>query len=225
MVQKIKLAVVDDHPVVRRGVCDTFRDEPDFEVVAEGANALDAVTIAEHVRPDLMLLDVSMPGGGVEAMHKIREFRPDLRVAMLSVREDLATVRAALQAGARGYISKGIDGNELVDSVRKMMAGACFVSPELAARLLVLEPASVEPATGNPQTPRRANLTEREDQIFRLLGEGLNNQEISQRLGLSENTVKHYITPLLHKLGVRNRTEAALVANGGDLRSINTYQD
>jgi two-component system, NarL family, nitrate/nitrite response regulator NarL len=219
MAQKFRLAVIDDHPVVRRGVCDTFRDEPDFEVVAEGCSAAEALAIAEQIRPDLMLLDVSMPGGGIEAMHKIRASRPDLRVAILSVREDLATVRAALQAGARGFISKGIDGNELVASARKIMTGASYVSPELAARLLVLGSGNVEDAAGNSSMPRRANLTEREDQIFRLLGEGLNNQEISKRLGLSENTVKHYITPLMHKLGVRNRTEVALLANGGDSRA------
>jgi two-component system, NarL family, nitrate/nitrite response regulator NarL len=219
MAQKFKLAVIDDHPVLRRGVCDTFRDEPDFEIVAEGGSAADAIAIAEQTQIDLMLLDISMPGGGIEAMHKIREIRPDLRVAMLSVRDDLATVRAALQAGARGYISKGIDGNELVSSARKIMTGSSYVSPELAARLLVLGSGTIETPPGNTVTHRRANLTEREDQIFRLLGEGLNNHEISQRLGLSENTVKHYITPLLHKLGVRNRTEAALVANGGDIRS------
>jgi two-component system, NarL family, nitrate/nitrite response regulator NarL len=222
MAQKIKLAVIDDHPVLRRGVCDTFRDEADFEVVAEGGSADDAIAIAQQTPIDLMLLDISMPGGGLEAMHKIRTIRPDLRVAMLSVRDDLATVRAALQAGARGFISKGIDGNELVASARKILTGASYVSPELAARLLVLGSNATAESSRDLATQRSANLTEREDQIFRLLGEGLNNQEISQRLGLSENTVKHYITPLLHKLGVRNRTEAALVANGGDIRNSQT---
>ncbi len=219
MPKTIRLSVVDDHPLVRRGVSETFSEEADFEVVAEGATAQEAIRIAEQDRPDLMLLDVSLPGGGIEAAAIIRSVRPELRIAMLSVREDMATVRAALQAGARGYISKGVDGKELVACARKIMAGGNYVSPEVAARLLALD-ASPDPAAGHRPgtTNRRANLTEREDQIFRLIGEGLSNLEIGQRLGLSENTVKHYITPLLHKLGVRNRTEAALLVGGGDVR-------
>jgi two-component system, NarL family, nitrate/nitrite response regulator NarL len=217
MTRKIRLAVVDDHPLIRRGISDIFKSSDGFEVVGEGGSADDAVGIAEDLRPDLMLLDISMPGDGVRAASRIREVRPEMRVAMLSIRDDLATVRASLQAGARGFISKGVTGDELVDCARKIAAGASYVSPELAARLLSVEP--TVSGCANRDTTREASthrpkLTEREDQIFRLLGEGLSNQEIAQRLGLTENTVKHYITPLLQKLGVRNRTEAALLATG-----------
>lgn len=222
MSRKIRLAVVDDHPVVRRGVIETFSEEGDFELVGEGGSADDAVRIARQASPDLMLLDVSMPGGGVEAVTAIRAERPDLRIAMLSIREDLATVRAALKAGAKGFISKGIDSNELVVCARKILGGGDYVSPELAARLLSLDAGAGEvdrTVQRAPLPPTRAHLTLREEQIFRLLGEGLSNSEIAQRIGLTENTVKHYITPLLHKLGVRNRTEAALLARGNPTQS------
>jgi two-component system, NarL family, nitrate/nitrite response regulator NarL len=215
-----RLAVVDDHPVVRRGIVETLADEAGFDVVAEGASADDAVRIAEDVRPDLMLLDVSMPGGGLEAAVRIHQARPELRFAMLSIREDLATVRSALRAGARGYVSKGIDGIELVACVRRLLDGGNYVSPDLAARLLALEPESASQAGKTDKPASAAKLTDREDQIFRLLGQGLSNQEIGSKLGLTENTVKHYITPLLHKLGVRNRTEAAVLAKGGDLAPL-----
>lgn len=220
MTRKIKLAVIDDHPMVRRGIFETFGGEPDFIVVAQGASAEEAVRVAHETRPDLILLDVTMPGGGIAAATEIRKTHPDARIAMLSIREDLATVREALRAGARGYISKGVEGNELVDCARKIMAGELFVSPALAARLLTLDATDGhgEPArrTGQSpgQSPRASTLTQREDQIFRLLGDGLSNSEIGQRLGLSENTVKHYLTPLFYKLGARNRTEAALLARG-----------
>jgi two-component system, NarL family, nitrate/nitrite response regulator NarL len=214
MAKKIKLAVVDDHPVVRRGVVETFSEEADFDVVAEGGSAGDAIRIARDNRPDLMLLDVTLPGGGIEAVSKLRSTRPDMRVLMLSIREDLATVRSALKAGASGYISKGIDGDDLVDCARRVAAGESYVSPELAARLLTVE-SHADGGASSRSASGGVPLTQREGQIFQLLGEGLSNAEIAEKLDLSENTIKHYITPLLHKLGLRNRTEAAVLARTG----------
>ncbi len=219
MAKKTRLAVVDDHPIVRRGVVETFNEEADFEVVAEGGSADDALRIARENRPDLMLLDVTMPGGGIEAVVKLRSAgRPELRILMLSIREDLATVQAALKAGASGYASKGVDGVDLVACARRVVAGENYVSPELAARLLTMD-LQTEVARSTHETSAsnslRVPLTQREEQIFELLGEGLSNVEIAEKLDLSENTIKHYITPLLHKLGLRNRTEAAVLARTG----------
>jgi two-component system, NarL family, nitrate/nitrite response regulator NarL len=211
MSKKTRVVVVDDHPVVRRGISATFNEEPDFEVVGEGASADDAINLAKEKRADLILLDVTMPGGGVEAAAAISEARPEAAIIMLSIREDLATVRAALRAGAHGYISKGVAGEDLINSARRVMAGDRYVSPELAARL-ISEDSQPRDAAAKGHIALRAALTQRERQVFDLLGEGLSNQEIATRVGLSENTVKHYMTPLLHKLGVRNRTEAALLA-------------
>jgi two-component system, NarL family, nitrate/nitrite response regulator NarL len=218
MARKSKVAIVDDHPIVRRGIVETFAEQSDFEVIGEGASAADAIRIVGEKRPDLIILDISMPGGGVEAAAEIRRLDPSVKMIVLSIREDLATVRAALKAGARGYVSKGVDGADLVESARQILAGERYVSPGLAARLIEHEPeAHVPPVGPKAGAPTGANLTHREQQIFDLLREGLSNQVIASRLGLSENTVKHYITPLMHKLGVRNRTEAALLARASQL--------
>lgn len=210
MAIKKRLIVVDDHPLVRRGVRDTINEEADLEVVGEGASADDAVRLAGEVRPDLILLDVTMPGDGVKAAERIHSSWPDMKVAMLTVRDDIGTVGAALRAGARGYISKGTAGPDFIDTLRRILRGEHYVDPDLAARLLAdgrsVEPSKVRP--GSESVP----LTEREEQIFALIGRGRNNTEIAEALGLSENTIKHYITPLLTKLGVRNRVEAALLA-------------
>jgi two-component system nitrate/nitrite response regulator NarL len=205
----IRFAVIDDHPVVRRGVVDTLEEEADFHVVAVGATAADALKAAREKRPDVVLLDVTMPGGGLEAARALINFKPDIKVIMLTIREDHATVRAALKAGARGYITKGVDAVDLIASVRKVVGGDSYVSPELAARLFAENDERLKNATDHAGI---GVLTERERQILQLLGKGLSNQEIAGKLGLRENTVKHYLTPLLRKLGVRNRTEAALLA-------------
>ena len=213
MAKKSRVLVIDDHPVVRRGIATTFNEEADFTVIGEGASAADAIRLTNDLKPDLVLLDVTMPGGGIEAAMEIAEKAPATSILMLSIREDLATVRAALRAGAHGYISKGVDGQELVAAARRILAGERYVSPELAARTIAEEISTGGVRReGGPDVTLRAALTQRERQIFDLLGEGLTNQQIAERIGLSENTVKHYMTPLLHKLGVRNRTEAALLA-------------
>lgn len=209
MTRRTRIAVVDDHPVVRKGIAQTFAEEGDFEIVGEGACADDAVRMARELKPDVMVLDVTMPGDGVEAAAKIHAYQPTTKILMLSIREELSVVRSALKAGALGYVSKGIDGDELVAAVRKLQAGARYIGPELAARLIAGdEEMPARQRTGSAAHPQ---LTAREAEILELLGEGLSNQEIAERIGLSENTVKHYLTPLLQKLGVRNRTAAALL--------------
>jgi two-component system, NarL family, nitrate/nitrite response regulator NarL len=198
--------------MVRRGVAMTFDDETDFNVVAQGASAQEAIDIVRKHRPDLVVLDVSIPGGGLEAAQALMQDRPDTALLMLSVSEDLATVRAALRAGARAFVSKGIGGTELVRAARQVLAGERYVSSELAARLLSMDDrANGGTARGEVDSGRLATLSTREQQILDLLGEGLSNNDIAGRLELTENTIKHYITSLLQKLGVRNRTEAALL--------------
>jgi DNA-binding NarL/FixJ family response regulator len=207
----IRVAIVDDHPMVRRGVSETLSEEADIELAGVGGSAHDAIRIAREERPDLILLDIALPGGGIEAVEEIAKSHPDIKVVMLTVREDRATVKAALRAGARGYLVKGVDGPELVETVRKIHSGQHYVTPALAAQLL----AEIDGA-GPAASSIAAMLTEREQQIVTLLADGLSNQAIAERLGLTENTIKHYMTPILQKLGVRNRTEAAaLIARTG----------
>lgn len=211
MVSKTRVVVVDDHPVVRRGICATFNEVADFEVVGQGGSATEAVALAKEKRPDLIVIDVTMPGGGVEAAAAIAKDRPETAILMLSIREELSVVRAALRAGANGYVSKGVSSSDLIASARRVLAGERYVSPELAASLIAN--VRIQDDANDTALPElRAALTHREREVFELLGQGLSNQEIAERMGLAENTVKHYMTPLLQKLGVRNRTEAALLA-------------
>jgi two-component system nitrate/nitrite response regulator NarL len=202
----VHVAVVDDHPLFREGVAHSLRTQPGIAVVAEGATAADALAIAADL-PDVMLLDVSMPGGGIAALGRITAAYPVVKVIMLTVSEDEEDVTAALRAGARGYVLKGVAARELVSIVRSVAAGEVYVTPSLATSLLV----ELTSPAGKSASPL-ADLTERERQILELVAGGDSNKEIASRLGLSEKTVKHHMTNILQKLQVRNRVEAALLA-------------
>jgi two-component system nitrate/nitrite response regulator NarL len=210
MSEKIRIAVIDDHPMLREGVAHTLKEESDFEIVGEGGSASDAIRIALEELPDIILLDVSMPGGGLEAAQAIANACPVVKVVILTVLHDEETVSAALQAGARGYILKGISGPDFIRTVRNIDRGEDYVTPSLAARLLATAKAN------NADRERDVNpltlLTAREEQILSLVAEGLSNKEVGTRLNLSEKTVKYYMTNILQKLQVRNRVEAALLA-------------
>lgn len=205
----IRISVVDDHPMVRRGLRMTLEDEPDFEVICEGSSADDACSIARNQNPDVLLLDVSMPGGGLEAAEQIARDRPDVKVAVFSVADDISTVRRALQAGVVAFITKGVEGDELIAAVRRVAKGERYVSPDLAVRLLQ---AGEDASRSSSQ---RMSLTKREEELLSLLGEGLSNAEIAERTGLAETTIKQYVSALIQKLGVRNRTAAALLSRDG----------
>ena len=208
---KIRIVIVDDHPMLRRGVSETLAEEPDLQVVGIGESADDAISLVKQEHPDLILLDIALPGGGIEAARSIVTGYSDVKVVMLTVREDQATVNAALKAGARGYVVKGVEGPELVSVLRKIHSGQSYVTPTLAAQLLSATNESAPIADA-----QAARLTARERQIVELLGDGLSNQEIAEELGLTESTIKHYMVPILQKLGARNRTEAALIVRTGN---------
>jgi DNA-binding NarL/FixJ family response regulator len=210
MVEPISVVVVDDHPLYRSGVVRTLADDGRFVVLAEGASAAEAVALAGQHRPTVMLLDISMPGNGVEAARQIAEVAPGVHVAMLTVSETDDDIMAALQAGAKGYVLKGVGAEDLVSIVAAIAAGESYVSPGLAARLLV----SLNAKGGAPAIPASPldGLTAREEQILRLVAQGLSNKEVGRKLALQEKTVKHYMTNVLQKLHARNRVEAAMIA-------------
>ena len=211
MTEITQIAIVDDHPLFREGVVNILSREPDFDVVGDGVTADDAVRLAASHLPDLLLLDINIPGGGLNVIEKIAAACPVTRIVMLTASEDEDDVVKALKAGARAYILKGVSGRELVEIMRGVLAGEAYVTPALAARLLS---DMTGPAPGTSSPSPFAELTERERQILELVADGLSNKEIGLKLFLSEKTVKHHMTNILQKLQVRNRVEAALLAQG-----------
>lgn len=210
MTRQIRVVIVDDHPLFRGGVVRTLQEQGDIVVVGEGGSAEEALSLVDEHLPDIVCLDISMPGGGVEAARKIGHRYPAVRIVMLTVSEEDDDVLSVLQAGARGYVLKGVGARELIDLLRGVAEGASYVSPDLAARVLT---AMKRPADdGRPLDDPIASLSRREEQILRLVAQGLSNKEIGRELELQEKTVKHYMTNILQKLQVRNRVEAALLA-------------
>ncbi len=215
MAEPLHVAIVDDHPLFREGVAFTLGAQPDIEIVAEGGSAADALRIAAEQIPDVMLLDVSMPGGGLSAVRQIAAEYPVIKTVMLTVSEDEDDVTAALRAGARAYVLKGVAARELVRILRAVAAGEVYVTPSLAASLL-FELTAAGKGGGAPASSPLDELTERERQILEGVAAGDSNKEIGVTLHLTEKTVKHHMTNILQKLQVRNRVEAALLARSGE---------
>ncbi len=210
MADIIRVVLIDDHPLFRNGVAHTLNSDDHLEVIAEGANAADAYRLALEVLPDVMLLDISMPGGGINVVQTLATAFPVIKIIMLTVSEDDDDVVNSLQSGAQGYILKGIGGPELIEVVKNISTGDSYVSPGLAARLLAR--GSHQDSGSNGQN-LLADLTHREDQILKRVAKGWSNKEIGLELAIAEKTVKHYMTNILQKLQVRNRVEAALLAH------------
>jgi two-component system, NarL family, nitrate/nitrite response regulator NarL len=210
MQHKIRVAVVDDHPLYRDGVVFALESEPDIEVVGQGETALEAFQIAHDHTPDVLLLDMNMPGGGINAVAKIAQRCPSTKTLMLTVVDDEDEVRGALRKGARGYLLKGTSSSELVNAVRLVNKGQNYVSPGFAAQLIMSRGAEENTPS---ETPKQfPELSDREEQILMLILQGLSNRLIGGELGLTEKTVKGYLTSVMEKLQVRNRVEAAMIA-------------
>lgn len=210
MLQKIRVAVIDDHPLFREGVIQTFCKSEGFELVAMGASCDDAVQIAKGANVDVMLLDIQLPGGGgIEAAQLINALPSHTKIIMLTASECEDHVSAALEAGACGYILKGISGRDLALTVRAVQNGDTYVTPTLAARML--KSIHRRPPVTKPE-PAMFILTPREEDILECVAVGQTNKEIANKLNISEKTVKHYMTTIMHKLHVRNRVEAAVKA-------------
>ncbi len=215
MAEQIRITLVDDHPLLRRGLRETLTEQGDFKIVGEGATADQAVDLAASVVSDIMIIDVNMPGDGLSAVGRITAAPNSPKILVLSVFDNMANVRTAMANGSYGYVLKGVEGDELAHILRGIHAGRKHVGPELAAKLLAQD-GQADTITSLAVEKSRAlhipELTKREQQILSLIGRGLSNLDIAKKLKLREETVKHYNTPLFRKLGVRNRTEAALLA-------------
>jgi DNA-binding NarL/FixJ family response regulator len=195
----IRLLVVDDHPPMRFGLVALVRSQPDMEVIAEAADGEEAVEVYEDVRPDVVLMDLRMPGmGGVEAIIAIRQSDPEARIIVLSTYDMDEDIHRAIQSGAKSYLLKDMSTEEVADTIREVHRGGTSLPSQVAERLL--------------QRLQRQTLTERERDVLTALVKGRSNKEISANLHISEDTVKSHLKTLFAKLQVRDRTEAAVAA-------------
>jgi two-component system nitrate/nitrite response regulator NarL len=210
MSSKIRVVIVDDHPMFRDGVARTLNSETNIEIIAEGNNSQEAIRLAQNLMPDIILLDISMPGGGIKAVSVIASTCPVVKIAMLTASEREDDVMKSLQAGAMGYILKGVGGKELIGIIGDVYKGESYVSPGLAARML--SELNESPLDDAAPEDIFSELTAREGQILKNLSRGLSNKEIGNELNITEKTVKHYVTNVLQKLQVRNRVEAAILS-------------
>lgn len=203
----IRIAIIDDHPLFRAGVIHILSARPDLDVVGQGASASDAISVARNESPDLLILDVSIPGGGLDALESIVAECPKTKVVMLTVSVDKPDVLKALRLGARGYVVKGVSGTDLVQALLIVAQGDRYISPSLGAMLL----SDFDHTKTATRGKAIDDLSHREGEVLSLVTQGLSNKEIGIRLNLSDKTVKHYMTSVFQKLHVRNRLEAALL--------------
>lgn len=197
-------AVVDDHPLMRLGVIEALSAVPGLALVAEGSTSSAAVRIALELAPDLMLLDLNMPGHGLEALRQIRQRAPGVRCMMLTVEDTPERALECLEEGALGYVLKGVGGDDLLSAARSVLRGETFVSPQFATRMVSAA------LTRGAGTPAEKGLSLREEQVLAALERGMTNKQIAASLNLSERTVKHYMTSVMQRFGVSNRVAAVV---------------
>jgi DNA-binding NarL/FixJ family response regulator len=210
----IRVVVADDHPVFRRGLVGVLAEDPDVEVVGEAQDGDAAVDVCAATRPDVVLMDLHMAGtGGVEATRRLHAEQPDVAVLVLSMLDDDESVHAALQAGARGYLVKGADGERILGAVRAVAAGEAVFGTDVAGRILGLLSADRRSARAGPFPM----LTDREEELLALIANGASNAEIARRLVVSDKTVRNHITSTFAKLGVTDRAQAIVRAREAGL--------
>jgi two-component system response regulator NreC len=197
----IRILVVDDHAVVRSGLRRLIDEESDMQTVGEAGNVRDAIFEARSTKPDLVLMDVVMPGeSGLEGLPKLLHEQPEVKVLILSMQDDPRYVREAFAAGASGYVLKEAADNEVVNAIREVAAGGRYVHPELGARLIAAEAESVRQAQADP-------LSDREREVLRLLALGYTNQEIAKQLFISVRTAETHRAHVMQKLRLASRAE------------------
>jgi two-component system, NarL family, response regulator DevR len=207
--KSIRVFLLDDHEIVRRGIADLLEIETDIEIVGEAGTAAEAMRRIPVTAPNVAVLDARLPdGSGIDVCRDIRSSYPDVRCLILTSYDDNDAIFAAVMAGAAGYLLKEIRGTSLVDAIRQVAAGRSLLDPTVTERLLV------RLREGETQDPRLASLTDREREVLGLIADGLTNRQIGERLFLAEKTVKNYVSGLLAKLGMQRRTQAAVYGAG-----------
>jgi len=209
--KSIRVLIVDDHEIVREGLQTLLAEEADFEVVGVAGDGAMAVALAEATKPDVVIMDLVMPGlNGIEATRRILGNNPEARVLVLTTFADDQRVREAIQAGAIGYLLKDVLKADLLRALRDAAVGRPSLHPEVQQYLM--REVAGKPSVSQEQAPPHASLTEREVGILRLIAEGRSNKEIAAALFLTEGTIKGYVSTIFDKLGVEDRTQAALYA-------------
>jgi len=210
MAESVRILLVDDQRLMREGLRVLLELEAGLEVVGEAADGGEAVDVYADLQPDVVFMDVRMPGmDGVEATRRLRERWPQARVIILTTFDDDEYVFEGLRAGARGYLLKDVSGHELAEAARTVAAGGALIEPSVA-RKVVAEFARLAAPSRPVDAGLPEPLSEREREVLQLLAQGLSNREIAFKLSLAEGTVKNYVTTILQKLDVRDRTQAAL---------------
>lgn len=204
---KIAILIVDDHPVVRDGLEAILNTQPDFQVSGAAASGEEALTLFQKQNPDVVLLDLEMPGmDGVEVIRQLRKGTPGVKIVVFTAFDTDERILSAVQAGAKGYLLKGAPRSELFEAIRVVHQGGSLLQPVVASRLLN------QIATPDPETIPLEELTPREKDVLVLLAQGKQNKEIALELDITERTVKFHISSILGKLGAGNRTEAVRIA-------------
>jgi two-component system NarL family response regulator len=204
--------VVDDHALFRRGLEMVLAQETDVEVVGEASDGSEAVSKATELLPDIVLMDIRMPGrGGIEACSAVKEVVPSSKIIMLTISDEEADLYEAIKAGASGYLLKEIPIEEVADAIRTVWSGQSRISPSMASKLLNEFASMTKVSEERPQVPV-PRLTDREMEVLRLVAKGMNNRDIAKELYISENTVKNHIRNILEKLHLHSRMEAVVYA-------------
>lgn len=209
-----RILIADDHQLFRDGLKGLLQAAPDFEMIAEAADGQQALRLAAEHRPDVILMDIQMPGlNGIEATRRIIARQPEIKILMLTMFEDDASVFAAMRAGARGYVLKGVKHDEMLRAVQATASGEAIFSPAIAQRLMTFfgEMRAALPARAFPE------LTDREREVLELLARDYSNAEIAQELVISPKTVRNYVSSILGKLQVADRAEAGSQARDAGL--------
>ena len=205
----IRIIIADDHTLLRDGLRALFASVSDIEVAGEAENGADVITKADQLQPDVILMDIQMPGiNGIQATRQIVKKHPDIGVIVVTMYKDDDSVFAAMRAGARGYILKGADQEEMLRAIRAVARGEALFGPEIATRLVNFF--ATPQADLSPQA--FPELTSREHEVLELIAKGLNNQAIADRLSISEKTVRNHISNIFNKLQVADRAQAIVKA-------------
>jgi DNA-binding NarL/FixJ family response regulator len=212
--RQVRILLADDHPLFRHGLSMLLNTYADFVVVGEATTGEEAIELAGKLQPDVLLMDIQMPGiNGIEATRRIVQMAPKTRILMVTMFEDDASVFMAMKAGARGYILKDAQKDDILRAIRAVGSGEAIFSPSIAARMI--EFFSAPPRSVAAQV--FPELTEREREILGLIAQGENNAEIARRLVLGQNTVRNYVSSIFSKLQVADRTHAILRAREAGL--------